>query len=115
RVRRDVLEHLERVQGTARLALRCAQVRLEAPAIAAVGVAVGLQGGQHRFCTTPADEQLEPSPIQQARMAGHERRGELEIDTHVGSLAPGPYIFAAPISRRGARYVLQPDADPACP
>ena len=45
---RDVLEHLERVQRPGGLALGGSQVGLQAPAVAAVGVAVGLHGGQGR-------------------------------------------------------------------
>ena len=45
---RDVREHLEGVAGAAGLALGGAQVGLEAPAVAAVGVAVAVDGGRAR-------------------------------------------------------------------
>jgi hypothetical protein len=75
RDRGDVREHLEGVQRGARLALGGAQIGLESPAIAAVGIAVAVERGQGRRRVAVAKDQLEAAAVQDASVRAHERRG----------------------------------------
>ena len=71
RIRRrcNVREHLEGVPAAARLALRRTQVGLRAPAVAAVGVTIGLQRGQSRGGLA-ASKRAAPSDDGRARARG---------------------------------------------
>ena len=75
----DVGKDLERVPGSGGLALRRAQVGLEAVPVAAVGVAVGAQGREDGLGVPALEEQLEAPPIEESGVAGHEaaRGGQL--------------------------------------
>jgi hypothetical protein len=72
RGRCDVLEDLERVMRSAGLALRGAEIGLEAPAIAAVGVAIAPQGSECGRGVAVAAPQLEAAAVQHTRVGGHE-------------------------------------------
>ena len=82
-------ERLERVQRAGGLAAGHAQVGLEPPAEAAVGVAVRVERGAHAGRVAPAEEQLEPPPVQHARVGGQEVGCRLQID-HAPHGPPSP-------------------------
>jgi hypothetical protein len=77
--RGDVLEHLERVQRRTGLALGGAQVGLEPPAVAAIGVAVGLQRRERAVGRRPVDDNVEAPPVEQPRVGCHEVRCRLQV------------------------------------
>ncbi len=75
-------EHLERVQRRGGLALRRAQVALQAPAVAAVGVAVAVERGERAGGVAAAVEQLEAAAVEGAGVGGHEVAGRVHVDAH---------------------------------
>jgi hypothetical protein len=81
----SVGEDLEGVPRCCGLTLGRAQVWLEAVPVPAVGVAVGAQGGEDRVDASAFEEQLEASPIEDARVAGQEAARGDEVFAHAGS------------------------------
>ncbi len=79
----DVGEYFEGVQRGGRLALRGAQVGLEAVPVAAVRVAVRAQGGEDWLGVPALEEQLEAPPIEETGVAGHEAARRGEVIAHV--------------------------------
>ena len=86
RGRDDVGEHLHRVQRAAGLAGPRPQVGLQAPAVAAVGVPVAVDRGQHGLGVAVAEEQVEPAPVEHAGRSGQEVRGGGQVDAHPSTL-----------------------------
>jgi hypothetical protein len=86
--RRDVLESLEGVQRRARLALRRAQIGLQAPAVAAVVVAITVQGREHTRGVGVPVEQLEAAAVEDPRVGGHEVPCQGEVDGHAADAPP---------------------------
>jgi hypothetical protein len=80
-VGRDVFEDLERVQRADRLAAGRAEIRFEAGAIAAVGVAIRGQGRQCGLGGAAAQDQLGPAPVEQPGVGCHELGDPVEV-TH---------------------------------
>jgi len=78
--RGDRLEDLERVQGGRRLALRRPEICLQAPAIAAVGVAIAVEGDQRTGRVRLPVEQIEAA-VEDAYVGGHEVPGGEKVDT----------------------------------
>ncbi len=76
-------EDLEGVHRPRRLTLGGAEVRLEAPAVAAVSVAVAVEGGERgvglRRC---AQHQLEAAPVEDAAVGGDECDRGRDVDAH---------------------------------
>jgi hypothetical protein len=110
--RGQLREHLERVQGRARLAGRRAQIGFQPPAIAAVGVAVG--GQRSRDAARLAlVQQGEPATVEQPAVGGEEGRGSRDV----GAVDDGHDVTFA--DGHGARreHIGQPhwcaDADPS--
>jgi hypothetical protein len=68
----DVLEDLEGVMRSAGLALRGAEIGLESPAIAAVGVAIAPQCSECGRGVAVAAPELEAAAVQNTRVGGHE-------------------------------------------
>ena len=71
------------------LALGGSQVGLEAPAVAAVGVAVGREGREKRRGIAVLQEPLEPAAVDHAGVGGHEGGGGGQVDAHAPESAPG--------------------------
>ena len=65
-------EHLEGVQRGPGLARPRPQVGFQPVTVAAVGVAVGVQGGEQRVTVAAARQQLEPAAVERPRVHGHE-------------------------------------------
>jgi hypothetical protein len=60
------------MQRRGRLAARVPQVGLEAPAVAAVCVAVGVERGEHAVGRGPSHEHLEAPSVEQPPVGGEE-------------------------------------------
>jgi hypothetical protein len=73
---------LEGVQRRSRLAFGCAQVWLQAMSVASVRVAVCTECCENRLRVPVVEEQLEPPPIEEPGMAGHEPAGGGHIRAH---------------------------------
>jgi hypothetical protein len=73
RRRRDLGEELEGVQRAGGLAGGAAEVGLERPAEAAVGVPVGGERGQHPLPVAVSEEEIEPAAVDHPRVGVHER------------------------------------------
>ncbi|MEQ7128787.1 hypothetical protein ABN034_30210 [Actinopolymorpha sp. B11F2] len=88
-----LLEDLEGVQRTRRLALRRPQVRLEAPAETTVVVPVRRDSSEERLRPPLAGDQVEAPSVEQPGMGRHEGRGpvqvDVEIDVHARHAARG--------------------------
>ena len=93
---------LQGVQGATGLAGARAQVRLQAPAVAPVAVAVRVDGGEHRCGVAVPEEQVEPTAVQDAGGARQEVRRGGQIDARCHPQGDGQL-------ENGAR-VLQPSA-----
>jgi hypothetical protein len=103
--RGHVLEHLEGVERTTRLALGGPEVRLQAPAVAAVGIAVALQRAQRARAGLAVEEDLRAAAVEHAGMGDEElpRRGHVDIGSGGGH---------APMVSRRADGVLNVPAMP---
>jgi hypothetical protein len=66
-----------------RLALRRAQVGLEAMPVAAVAISVTTQGGEHGLDVAAVEEQLEAPPVEDTGVAGHEAPRGTHVITHL--------------------------------
>jgi hypothetical protein len=77
------------VQRAAGLALGRAQVGLEPPAVAAVGVAVGVERGEDGCRVARTEQQLEAAAIELPGMGSHERASGVQIRGH-GRSVPRP-------------------------
>ena len=87
---RDVGEHLEGMQRATRLAGPRPEIRLEAPAVAAVRIAVAVDGRQDGFDVAVAEEQVEAAPVQHAGGAGEEVGRGGQVDGHDATLPHPP-------------------------
>ena len=92
------------------LALGRAQVALQAPAVAAVGVAVAVEGGERAGRVAAAVEQLEAAPVEDAGVGGHEVAGRVHVDAHGRACSPLPRRRASCRERTSepARWPLRP-------
>ena len=85
-------EDLEGVAGGGGLAVAAAQVGLQAPAVAAVEIAVGLEGGENRGLVAAAVpvavEEGMAAPVQQPGVGIDEGLGGGEVDGHGVTVPP---------------------------
>ena len=93
-------EHLERVQRPARLARARAQVGLQPPAVAAVGIAVPVDGRQDGVDVAVPEQQVEAAPVQHAGGTGEEVGGGGQVDGHAPPCRTPP--TNRPSTARGA-------------
>jgi hypothetical protein len=78
------------MQGGPRLALRGAEVRLQPPPVAAIGIAVAVQGRQNGGGAGSVRQQLEAATVQDTRVRGHERIGRGKVHVHALIVPPHP-------------------------
>src|SRR3954453_2045555 len=88
----DFLESLEGVESTCGLALRGPQVGLHPPAVAAVGISVGVQGGERSVDVRLTEEQRETPAIEHAGVHLDEVGCGVDIEgsAHAVTLADRP-------------------------
>jgi hypothetical protein len=70
------------MQRRSRLAFRRAEVGLEAMPVASVAIAVSAESGEGRLGVPAVEEQLEPPPVEEPRMARHEPPRSGDIRAH---------------------------------
>jgi hypothetical protein len=83
-------EDLEGVQGATGLTLTCPQIRLEAPPITSIRIAIRVNGGKHPVAVAAPEQKLEPPPVQHPAMRGQEGGGSLEVNCHTANSAADP-------------------------
>lgn len=70
------------------LTLGGAQVGLEAPAVATIGIAIGLERGEHAVGAGFTEQEPEPLAVEEAGVGRHERRSGVQVDGHTHDRAP---------------------------